>query len=198
MLYLLTVIMIMTGPVRSGKTSYLAGVATDLTRRRIGASGFLSPAAFEGGRQIGYDLSVLGRETPIPYIRAAGEPGWERVGPYYFIPEALEVARREIRESRERDLLIVDELGPLELAGGGLWGVLEPVLSGAARRCLLVVRESCLRDLLDKIGGQRVRVFQLGGAADRASLMLEITGLPRNRHLKQAGKAEERSGRHVG
>jgi nucleoside-triphosphatase THEP1 len=194
----LTVIMVLTGPVRSGKTSWLEGVVADLPGRRTRASGFLSPAAFQSGRQIGYDLAVLGREGPIPYIRTAGEPGWERVGPYHFIPEALEAARREIRESRALDLLIVDEVGPLELAGGGLWRALEPVLADATRRCLVVVRKSCLAAVLDKIGGRRVRVFQLADAADRASLALEITGRQESRHQSKPGRAAERSGRHVG
>jgi nucleoside-triphosphatase len=190
--------MILTGPVQSGKTRFLTGIVSDLPKWNVIVSGFLSPAAFEGGRHIGYDLFILGRKKSIPYIRRTGEAEWERVGPYFFIPAALEEARRCILESRGPDLLIVDEVGPLEIGGGGVWSALETVLTSASRRCLLVVREVCLGALLGKLGDRPFGVFRLEDPATRASLLLEITGKPGSLRLTPGRMAEERSGKHVG
>lgn len=190
--------MLLTGPVQSGKTRFLTGIVSELAAHGVGLTGFLSPAAFEDGRHIGYDLRLLGGEKTVPFIRRSGEPGWEKVGPFYLIPEALARARRLIRESRERDLLIVDEVGPLEIDGGGLWSALQTALAGASRRCLLVVRDSCLEALRAKLGDRPAAVFRPADPAARASLLLEITGTPEARLPEPVGKAEERSGKHVG
>jgi nucleoside-triphosphatase THEP1 len=170
----LGVILILTGPVQSGKTRFLGGILAGLDKAKTGVSGFLSPAVYESGRLIGYDLSVLGREKSVPYIRKLGEPGWERVGPYYFIPEALRDARQAILKSRVRDLLVVDEVGPAELGGGGLWGPLEKVLASPGRRCLLVVRAACLEALPGRLGSREFKVFPVEEPAARSSLLFEI------------------------
>jgi nucleoside-triphosphatase THEP1 len=183
----LSVILILTGPVQSGKTRFLTGIISGLDKTKTGVSGFLSPAVYEGDRLIGYDLAVLGREKPVPYIRKRGRPGWERIGPYFFIPQALRDARQTIMESRARDLLVVDEVGPLELGGGGVWGPLATVLASPGRRCLLVVRAACLAALPARLDGLPYKVFLIEEPAARNSLFLEIargdpgSGLPAGR-----------------
>ncbi len=166
--------LILTGPVQSGKTRFLTGLIAGLDRTKTAVSGFLSPAVYESGRLVGYDLSVLGGHGAVPYLRRRGEPGWERTGPYFFIPEALESARLTILKSGVRDLLVVDEVGPLELGGGGLWDPLEKVLASPARRCLLVVRASCLEALVARLRGRPFQIFTIEEPATRASLLFEI------------------------
>jgi len=183
------VILILTGAVQSGKTRFLAGILAGLDRAKTGASGFLSPAVYESGRLIGYDLAVLGREKSAPYIRKVGEPAWERAGPFFFIPEALKDARQTVLESRARDLLVVDEVGPLELGGGGLWSPLETVLASPGRRCLLVVRAVCLEALQGKLAGRPFKVFSVEEPATRASLLFEIA-----RHASEPGPPAGREG----
>jgi len=167
--------MILTGAIRSGKTGFLAGILSELG---MGVSGFLSPAAYADGRHVGYDLLPLGRGAAIPFIRRTGQPAWERVGGYFFIPEALAEARRVIRESPAESLLIVDEVGPLEMEGGGLWTVLEPALADGSRRSLLVVREACLEEMLGKLRCPPAGVFRLGDPSIAASLLSEIAREP--------------------
>ncbi len=189
MLYLLGVILILTGSVQSGKTRFLSGVVSDLDRARTVVSGYISPAVYESGRLIGYDLSILGREKPLPFLRKHGPPRRERIGPYSFLPEALREARRTIRESRPGDLLVVDEVGPLELAGGGVWAPLQEVLASPARRCLLVVRAACLETLRERLGGHTSKVFPVEEPTARASLLFEI-----GRSGKESGPLAGREG----
>jgi len=182
-----SVILILTGPVQSGKTRFLGGIIAGLDRTKTGVSGFLSPAVYEGDRLIGYDLAVLGRDKPVPYLRKRGEPGWERIGPYFLIPEGLRDARQTILESRACDLLVVDEVGPLEIGGGGVWSPLATVLANPGRRGLLVVRAACLEALPARLGGRPYKVFSIEKPAARDSLLSEIArgdpepGLPAGR-----------------
>ena len=177
-------ILILTGAVQSGKSRFLGSLLAGLDRDRTPLSGFLSPAVYEDGRLVGYDLTVIGGGPPAAYIRKEGQAGWERVGPYFFVPEALETARRTILESGPLDLLVVDEVGPLELVGGGLWRPLESILADPGRRCLLVVRASCLEALTGKLAGRPFQVFPVDEPSTRAALLFEIS-----RDARQAGAA---------
>lgn len=137
-------ILVLTGPVHGGKTTFLEGSFARWASRGITVGGFLSVAVTGTGGATGYDLLELGTGRRHPYLRREGKPGEERIGPFFFVPETLELARSIIREADPRELLVVDEVGPLELLGGGLWPALREALSRPGLRCLLVVREEIL------------------------------------------------------
>jgi nucleoside-triphosphatase THEP1 len=139
-------ILILTGPVHGGKTTFLERSLARWASRGIVAGGFLSVAATGASGAAGYDLLELKTGCRHPYLRREGKPGAERIGPFFFVPEALELARSIIREADPREFLVVDEVGPLELLGGGLWPALREALSRPGLRCLLVVREEILED----------------------------------------------------
>jgi len=171
-------VVILSGPVRAGKTTWLAASLARWAARGEAVSGFLSLAVTDEGGRTGYDLLELESGLRHPYLRRGGEPGAERVGPYAFDPGALERARRLIRDAAPERLLVVDEFGPLELAGRGLWPALAPVVADARRQLLLVVREAILEDVLARLGPAAGRVFGLGeaGLAERLDAELFRSG----------------------
>jgi len=111
--------------------------------------------------KIGYDVLDLGSEKSIPFIRRSGRKGWQRIGPYFFIPEGLAWAKKIILRSREAEILIVDEIGPLELSRKGFWPALEKVIFQRAQECLFVLRRSVLEDFLEVIGKINVKIFDI-------------------------------------
>jgi nucleoside-triphosphatase THEP1 len=167
-------ILILTGAVHSGKTSLLRRLSAELKRRGIGVDGFLSLAAFENKEHIGYDLFDLKAETVVPFIRRQGASGWPAVGPYSIRPNVLAEAKRKIVGHQAQDLLVVDEVGPLEIRGEGLWPALSAVLSRPSLRCLLVARRGVLEDLKRLIEGSSVRIFDIGGRSVEIELFAEI------------------------
>jgi hypothetical protein len=82
----------------------------------------------------------------------------------------LEKAERKIRTHDLRELLIIDEIGPLELRGGGVWPALADVLRAPLLRCLVVVRD----EILDRFGCvapvQPEMIFGIEGSAFPADL----------------------------
>jgi nucleoside-triphosphatase THEP1 len=171
-------ILVLTGPVHSGKTSLLENLVRELSEQGVTIEGFLSLAVFRDGEHIGYDLLDLKEHKTRPYIRKEGEPNWERVGPHFFIPEGLETAKKMIWHHREDSVLVVDEAGPLELQGRGLWPALRDTLSNPSLRCLLVVRRNVLGEFRKLLGQIPLKVIHIED--------MDAPGLFRNEILKSA------------
>jgi len=150
---------ILTGPVDSGKTTFLRGVLTGASAPRP-RSGYLSLRVLNENITEGYDLLDLRDESVRPFLRREGEESWPRVGPYFLVPETLALAERIIRESPQDGLLVVDEIGPLEMSGGGVWPVLETVMNGSGRDIVLVLREPLLEALQSKLDGMSIAVYR--------------------------------------
>lgn len=155
-------LLILTGPVHSGKTSFLRTLAADARRRGLPAAGYLSAAVFDGDDRAGYDLEILPEGASYPFLRKEGESGWPRVGPYVVVPDTLERAIRTIRSSAGAHLFIVDELGPLELAGEGVWPALEGVFARPPAVLVLTIRDSLVGPFRGRIpGGRSARVLDV-------------------------------------
>jgi nucleoside-triphosphatase THEP1 len=156
-------VFILTGPIHSGKTTFLQELSAEAKRRGLPVEGYLSPALGLGATRAGYDLRVISEERSYPFLRTEGEPGWRRAGGYVIVPEAMERAQRIIRAAAAKTLLIVDELGPLELEGRGVWPALEDVLNHPPRKIVLTVRDTLLDSFRRKIRtGDSAHVFSVG------------------------------------
>jgi len=154
-------IFILTGPVHSGKTTLLKRTILEFKRKKLVVSGFLSKAVFRGRERIGYDLFDLKEEKSIPLIRREGRKDWQSVGSYFFVPSGLEEAQRIISCSKNSDICVVDEVGPLELSGKGFWPALKPILFPPLTTFLITVRKSILEDFLGILGRTDTRVFDM-------------------------------------
>lgn len=110
-------VLIVTGPRGAGKTSAALELASRLRSLGVTVGGVVSPRLVEGGRTVGYLVRNLatGEERPLCSRRPPGVP-FRR---YYFSPEGLEFADRALAAAREARVAVVDEVGPLELSGGG-------------------------------------------------------------------------------
>lgn len=142
---------ILTGPVHSGKTTFLKNAIPVLRGRNFEIDGYLSEAIWKDKEFFGYDLVDLKDQRYHPFIRKQGQQDWQRIGPFFFLPGTLDIAKKIIRRSKKADLCVVDEVGPLELTGKGVWPALEDVLMIPKQDVLLVVRESILENFLGKI-----------------------------------------------
>ncbi len=151
----------MTGPVHSGKTSLLKKVVIELKEQQHKIDGFLSEVVLRNQEIVGYDLLDLGEKRSIPFLRKEGEEEWEKIGSYFFIPQSLEEAKDIILRSKEDDLLIVDEVGPLELEGKGLWPALNRVIFLPLRQSLLVIRLNVVNDFLQRVRNKEWKIFDV-------------------------------------
>jgi nucleoside-triphosphatase THEP1 len=138
---------IITGPIDSGKTSWCG----ELSAANPECAGVLLLKVYLRAERIGYDALRLPAGERIPFARIGGHepPGWiagERVGPFSISAAGLQAANAWLSEAAvEPADIIVDEIGPLELAGGGLSPGLRAVLASPLQQKLwVVIRSDCL------------------------------------------------------
>jgi nucleoside-triphosphatase THEP1 len=145
-------IIILTGPVHAGKTSFLRNYLQDTQKQGLRVNGILSVAAFRGQDRIGYDAHDLRSGESYPLLRTSPEPGWLRVGPFGMIPEGFDKAAAAVIDTARSDLTVIDEMGPLELAGRGFWSVFLG-LEKKKQPALVVVRSDLVTRFQEAIDG---------------------------------------------
>ncbi len=164
---------LLTGPVGVGKTTIAERVVGRAVRRGVVCGGLLAPAMKNAcGQKVGiWGVDVLGGERRVlartdrapsglsPSGQSLGGPA---VGPYSFDAEALDWAVAAIEGAVGAcHLLVVDEIGKLELwQDAGLAPVLPQLTTCEVHRALVLVRESLLAELQDRLGPVDQVVFE--------------------------------------
>ena len=133
-------ILILTGSIRSGKTTRLMEWAA--SQKKI--KGITTPL-IENVRKF-YDLDT---KSYFPML-AENEREVIKVGKYIFSKEGFERAEKVIQNGMiNSDYLVIDEIGPLELRGEGFNNILNHILSVKKRsfNLILVIRDSMLNEI---------------------------------------------------
>lgn len=159
-------IIILTGLVDSGKTRW----CRELAAANPECLGVLLLKVYAEGERIGYDALRLPVGDRIPFARVEGhEPsGWiaaQRVGPFWISSVGLKSANAWLIEAarKSRNIIIIDEVGPLELGGGGLCPGLRTVLASTLQRKLyVVVRSECVEAVCNCFGITSYTLVEIG------------------------------------
>jgi nucleoside-triphosphatase len=119
---------LITGLPGVGKTSLLLSLLETLPGTK---GGFYTREIREGGQRVGFQVTDLGgREGVLAHVRRPGPP---RVGRYGVDLKAFEDVgvRAVLRALQEADLIVIDEIGKMELFSLRFQTVLFEVLKGA-------------------------------------------------------------------
>ena len=143
---------LLSGPVDSGKTSLLYRKVTERTGQGPSAAGILSLPVFRGGKKRGYyaydirsgEAMVLASELPLHLSF--------KFKRFFFSENGFDFARERILASFDSPVLIIDEIGPLELEGGGFAPVLTECVRGYTGNLVPVVRENLLDEVISAFG----------------------------------------------
>jgi len=142
-----TSLIVITGEIQQGKTTYLANIIASLREKGIRINGIIARGIHKGEERIGYDLEDISTGGKHIYIRKEYFPGWFRYGKYCFSPEGLEFGKHILQNITEEntDLIVIDEIGPVEMKGRGWADDIERLLSTNQIPQLWVVRKSLFK-----------------------------------------------------
>lgn len=145
-------LIILSGGRGAGKTTWCEDLV-DLARAMgLKVAGLVSPAIFFKGRKIAIDLrDVRGKETRrLAHLPAPGTPGTAGLG-WRFEAETLSWGNQVIGRAIQCDLLVIDELGPLELRdNAGLSGAFAAIDARDYTLAVVVVRPELIPEALHR------------------------------------------------
>jgi nucleoside-triphosphatase len=151
-------ITIFSGPVHSGKTTALM----EWVQENNNAKGILMPDI--NGKRMFYDI---GNKTFFPAMANPNENAEDEiisVGKYSFSKRAFEKANEILAGAIEKNpsIIIVDEVGKLELKGGGLCDAVKLLVSYSRKeelKLLFVVRDELIQAVRQYFGLEKEKLI---------------------------------------
>ena len=148
-------LIIVSGPINSGKTTYLHRLIEHYTQQGLSVGGVTAEALYEGERKWGYDVRDVRTGDRTALVRSAGdipspEERLQRVGRFVILESGLEFTRKVLEAGLGCDILCLDEVGPLEMEGGGHLPALKMLLAEYHGTLLVAAREAVAGALTDQ------------------------------------------------
>ena len=142
---------LLTGPRGAGKTTFCSILACHARLDGWDVAGVISPAVMAGSEKTGILVEDLRTGEQHPLASASlRKPFSMQLKDWHFDPLALSWGNRILENCTPCDLLIVDELGPLELLRNEGWTSALKILDQHGYRLGIAVVRPELQDILSK------------------------------------------------
>ncbi|MHC1781335.1 MAG: nucleoside-triphosphatase [Anaerolineaceae bacterium] len=139
-------ILVITGRQNAGKTAYCLTLVEGWRQAGLKTAGILSIGRFENGEKTGFHAHDLsGGESRLLVSRSPGELEGFQLDQWVFDPLVMEWGNQVLAEIESTDLLVIDELGPLEFQFRKGWTAAFDLLrQNKFRLAVVVIRLECL------------------------------------------------------
>ena len=146
-------VFIVTGTIGEGKTAWLAKLAGLLKEKGVRVGGILALRIVEEERTTGYDVSDISTGIRTPFLRHTGseEMGVDR----FTVHDAgFDAGKSALHpdSNRDKDVIIIDEAGPLELRGLGWSERLSWLLNENSAIMIIAVRKNLIKAVTERFG----------------------------------------------
>jgi len=153
-------VFIITGGVNTGKTTLFERI-----HKRQGGGGFSLPKIIVNNQFKGYWIKDLNTGEKTEFALTETTNGYlHKMERFYFLPEGMAFAKsiyNKAIETEEKNFFI-DEIGPLELENKGFSHIFMDALT-SFENIYVVVRESCLDDVIRKFGLKEYKLVRKDG-----------------------------------
>ena len=134
-----------TGPKHSGKTTSAAKLADKARKHQFRVAGIVAPSIYADGRLVGFDIVDLRTGDRTPLAKRRSKPDASTGFTFTRNGRKLGKEALKIQKSKPPDLIIVDEFGPVELAGRGWRKHVDSIMVCTDALKVLVVRDELAR-----------------------------------------------------
>lgn len=145
-----------------GKTLFCQSFVQFARREGWDVAGILSPGRFKDGRKVAFDVEAIrsGESKPLAALEQQS-PEDLVFSSWFFNRQSLEWANQILMGSFPCDVLIVDELGPLEFKrSAGFQKAFEAIHSRAFKLALVVIRPELVEQACQVFPVSRVLEIQ--------------------------------------
>ncbi|MAU09858.1 MAG: hypothetical protein CL607_08565 [Anaerolineaceae bacterium] len=149
---------LVTGRSGIGKSSWCASLVAYAAQSNLTIGGISCPSQLENGIKTGIWLvdvytdkrRLLGSDSASPDYTL-------RVGRWHFDPQVIAWGNALLKAATDCDILLIDEIGPLEFSqGGGFQAAIDLLDQGRYRSAFVVIRPSLLAEAQSRWASARV------------------------------------------
>ncbi len=160
---------LLTGPVRAGKTTACWKAVPGIRSAGCKVAGFISPPLLgASGDKVGIEMMDLATGQHQTFARVVESGGLATVGVYRMSEEGVEWARKVLASAllANADWIVIDEIGPLELhEGRGFAFALQPLADPLrVPNAIVIVREALADEFAERLGRTDIVRVHLTGA----------------------------------
>lgn len=156
------IVYIISGLRQSGKTTFLLALSELLSKRGLITGGFAAPGHFENGQRLSFHLLDLMSGQVMPLCSRRFMEG-EQIGPFRFSADGQRFGKSLLQPENlaNADFTAIDEIGPLELKGGGWANSLNTLLESSSSKQIWVVRNSLVQAVITQFALKKVFVLDI-------------------------------------
>ena len=145
-------VFIITGSVGEGKTTFTKKLIDIFRENNIKTGGILSERVISDFQTTGYDLINIETGEKKAFLRQNEECGSEKIGRFAICPAGLAMGINILNSllSLENRIVIIDEIGLLELLNRGWSDCLSDLVGKSRNHILITVRDSYVDQVKNK------------------------------------------------
>ena len=159
-------IFIISGEQGEGKSTFAKKLAIILREKKYAVRGIIAKGSWKDGLRSGFELIDLesGMTMPLAARDQAGQPG--ECGSFTFNDDAVAWGRSilSLAAGRNEGVILLDEVGPLELRGEVWAPVLDELIAKFSGILVITVRLKLLEDVTHKWDLTPVAVIHLSSS----------------------------------
>ena len=177
-------IFLVTGSVQGGKTTFLIELAELLKKRGLIIGGFLAKGSFDKGERSAFVLHNIEDGTELVMASAHETAKWIKYRRFWFNPDAFTLGREWICASLKAnpDVIVIDEVGPMEMEGSGWLETLEFLKSSSVPVQLWSVREKLSGEVMEHWSISSEHLIHIDNDEVHKAANLIIRAVERNRN----------------
>ena len=140
-------VVIITGEIHQGKTTFAQKIVSDLHAQNIRIAGFFSVGINENGIRTGFNLVDIGSSRRVELCSDKKNEKRLKFGRYYFNSDAISLGNEILNSNNlsDKQLIVIDEVGHLELNGQGWSNAIENISRSNTVPQLWIVRKSLVQ-----------------------------------------------------
>lgn len=145
-------VFIITGSVGEGKTTYAKKLIEYFKENNIKPGGILSERVMTGSQTTGYDVVNIETGEKEAFLRQHEKSGSEKIGRFNICPKGLAMGKAILSSFllSEKRIVVIDEVGSLELRNKGWASCIDELLERSGHHIIITVRDIYVDEVIRK------------------------------------------------
>lgn len=147
-----------------GKTTFASELVYSLRQENFRIGGLLAPGYWKNNLRDRFVLQDIATGDELLFCQRENKAGWEKIRHFYINPAGQKFGEKALHPDsiRDCDIVVVDEIGPFELAGKGWHQPIVQLMDEPNLLKLFVVRNSLIKEICNHYSITHYSLVQVG------------------------------------